>query len=131
MKDYREFGQLSVFHLEESYILDIVARPGSLACDVDLALFPEHREYTSPAPGERHCYKRGWMRFSSVSELHWVDQGWPPAVDASGESDYGTIDSMKIDGDRYVMAGDFGEIRVIAQAVVIQLRDLGVAEPVD
>ncbi|MEO3762947.1 hypothetical protein [Streptomyces sp. B8F3] len=71
------------------------------------------------------------MRFSSVSELHWVDQGWPPAVDASGESDYGAIDSMKIDGDRYVMAGDFGEICVIAQAVMIQLRDLGVAEPVD
>jgi len=123
VNDYREVGQLAVYHLEESYILDIQARPGFLACEVDLALNVDHPLHRPPPPEERHCYRRGRLEFSQVQDLHWVDQGTPPAKDATGEVDYGSIDSLEVEGQLYVMTGDFGRISVTASNLSIRLHD--------
>ena len=47
-----------------------------------------------------------------VTALRWDGQGGRPAVDASGELDYGSIDTFAHDGDLYTLAGDFGRIEV-------------------
>jgi hypothetical protein len=123
VNDYREVSGLAVYHLEESYVLDIEARPGFLASEMDLALNVDHPRYRPAAPGERHCYRRGRLEFSQVVDLHWVDQGTPPAKDATGELDYGSIDSFEVDGDLYVVTGDFGRISVTASALSIRVYD--------
>ncbi|GAA3885876.1 hypothetical protein ACFYWH_42200 [Streptomyces sp. NPDC003737] len=123
MNDYREVSRLAVYHLEESYVLDIQARPGSLALEMDLALNVDHPQHKPALPGERHCYRRGTLQFSQVVDLHWVDQGTPPAKDATGELDYGTVDSLEVEGNLYVMTGDFGRISVTASDLSIRLHD--------
>lgn len=70
-----------------------------------------------PAPGEQYCYRRGEVTFQGVSELEWRRQGQPPARDATGEEDYGGIDSFVRDEDGYRFSGDFGDLRVKAQSV--------------
>jgi hypothetical protein len=42
---------------------------------------------------------------------------------ATGEPDYGTIDSLEMEGNLYVMAGDFGRISVSASDLLIRLHD--------
>ncbi|MEU5596570.1 hypothetical protein [Streptomyces sp. NPDC020298] len=123
MNDYRKVSWLAVYHLEESYVLDIQASPGLLAVEADLALHVDHPQHRPALPGERHCYLRGTLQFSQVVDLHWVDQGAPPAKDASGELDYGTVDSLEVDGDLYIMTGDFGRISVTASKLSIRLHD--------
>lgn len=123
VNDYREVSRLAVYHLEESYILDIQAHPGLLACEMDLALHIDHPLHSPHSPEERHCYRRGRLEFSQVSDLHWVDQGTPPARDATGELDYGSIDSLEMEGNLYVMTGDFGRISVTASDLSIRLHD--------
>jgi hypothetical protein len=109
--------------LEESYVLDIQARPGLVTLEMDLALHVDHPRHRPASPGERHCYLRGTMRFLHVEELHWVDQGTPPAKDATGELDYGTVDSLVVEGNLYVLTGDFGRISVTASDLSIRLPD--------
>ncbi|MFD5079376.1 hypothetical protein [Streptomyces sp. NPDC058371] len=123
MNYYREVSWLAIYYLEESYVLDIEARPGFLAAEMDLALNVGHPLHKPAASGERHCYRRGRLEFSQVVDLHWVGQGTPPAKDATGELDYGSIDSFEVDGDLYVMTGDFGRISVTASALSIRLHD--------
>lgn len=50
-----------------------------------------------------------------------VTVGGPPASDASGEIDFGTLDVMQVDGDAYTLSGDFGEIRVVSAPPTLSL----------
>jgi hypothetical protein len=50
-----------------------------------------------------------------VSSLRWERQGSVPAVDATGEQDYGSFDFLTVTDDAYTVEGDFGRI-VLASA---------------
>ncbi|AZP23510.1 hypothetical protein EJC51_31045 [Streptomyces aquilus] len=99
-------------YLEDSFVLGVTATPGRLCLDVDLVLTAHHPAYRPPAPGEQNCYIRARIEFPHVRSLTWTDQGTPPAVDASGEADYGGIDALFWDGSAFHLEGDWGSIDV-------------------
>jgi hypothetical protein len=123
MKSYAEVDEFSSYYLEDSYVLGIVATPGHLAIELDVVLTPSHPEYSEDHPGEQHCYRRGRLAFSGVTCLLWEDQGLPSAEDATGEMDYGGIDSWSVqDGNRHVLVGDFGRISIISNRAELSLK---------
>lgn len=121
MIDYRQIDDLRACYLEDSWVLDVIAQPGTLAISLDVVLLPGHPEYQAPLAGERYCYRRGEIKFEGVSVLHWDGQGLPPARDASGEFDYGGIDSFGVDHGVYHIVGNFGEISVWAESLRMKL----------
>jgi len=123
MRSYTELRQLRFLYLEDSYVLDVVAEPGTLVLKVDLVFTEDHPDYRPPAPGDRYAYTRGELKFSGVSRLTWSGQGAQPAVDASGERDYGCVDSLEFEGSRYRIEGDFGIIDLEAELVMIEMSD--------
>ncbi|WP_157968698.1 hypothetical protein [Streptomyces geranii] len=109
--DYRSFPGFENVSLEDSYVLDIVVRPGVLTLELDLLLLPGHLGYLPPLPGERACFRGARVVFSSVCDLHWAGLGViRPAVDASGSADFGSVDSLSSLDDGYKILGDWGEI---------------------
>lgn len=118
MTAYWEIAGLEDVYLEDSWVIDIVSRPGMLWLEIDLVLRESHPLFMAPKPGEQHCYKRGRLIFRKVTELHWTDQGRPPALGPAGERDYGSVDEMTIDGNRFRATGDFGTMDFIAGSVV-------------
>lgn len=78
--------EFATYVLEESFVLDVVARPGSVMFRLEVVLTPEHPAYEAPEPGIYLCYRPGSLRFEGVTALEWVAQGAAPATDASGES---------------------------------------------
>ena len=70
-------------------------KPGELTFDVEFVLTKAHPAYAPPPPSERECFRRGTLRVVSVERLLWEGQGVRPAVDASGELDFGHIDSFE------------------------------------
>jgi hypothetical protein len=119
--EYTDFPGFEHLVLEESYILEIVASPGRLVVRLDAVLTREHSEYTPPPPSERECFRVATIEFFGVSSLWWSEQGRPPAIDATGGIDYGTVDSFDRRGDTYSVDGDFGRIKVEARAVGVTL----------
>lgn len=91
-------------------MLDVQARPRKLTIRREIVLRETHPAYSEPAPGQQYCYRRGDIVFARVTELRWTGQGRPPGIDASGEIDYGSIDVLDVEGSRYHLVGDFGEI---------------------
>ncbi|MCX5192088.1 hypothetical protein ACFV8Z_08230 [Streptomyces sp. NPDC059837] len=103
--------------LEDSYVLDIAVHPGVLALKLDLLLLPAHPEYRSPLPGERACFRPATVVFSNVRDLHWTGQSViKPGIDASGSTDFGSVDSLTRLDDSYKILGDWGEINLRADA---------------
>jgi len=121
MTDYSQIDSLHLFYLEDSWVLDIVAMPGTLIMTLDVVLLPEHPDYDAPLAGESYCYRRGELKFEGVTSLHWTGQGLPPAKDASGDCDYGGVDSLALDQGVYRIGGNFGEIVVYAESIQMQL----------
>lgn len=123
MRPYVELPGLVEFVLEESYVLGVTAEPGRLTFEVDFALTPHHPAYAAPLPHETDCFRRGTLRFSQVSRLTWQDGGAiQPAVDATGESDFGHFDVFEWDDSRYVLTGDWGRVEVTADEFEVTLR---------
>jgi len=117
MQPYTDLAELAGVFLEESYVLDIEARPGRVKFDLDFVLTPEHPNYTAPAVGEQFCFRRGSLEFEGVRRLIWSDQGAPPARDATGEIDFGNIDSLTFDEVGFVLEGSWGRMELRAASV--------------
>ena len=115
MSDYWSIPGFEGLYLEDSWVLDITARPGVLEFVADLVLRESHPRYEAPKAGEQYCHRRGVLRFEGVSSLRWEGQGSVPAIDATGEQDYGSVDALRVADDAYTVEGDFGRI-VVASA---------------
>ncbi len=68
MTPYWRLGGLEDVYLEDSWVLDIVARPGTVRFDMDFVLRESHGSYHAPTPGEQYCYKRGRLLFFDVKQ---------------------------------------------------------------
>ncbi|MDI9831348.1 hypothetical protein [Streptomyces sp. KAU_LT] len=102
--------------LEESYVLEIQATPGRLSITLDLMIGWAHPAHRDPLAGEVACFRKAVIEFSAVRELTWSRQGVVrPAVDASGERDWGGIDELRQLGAVHHLEGDWGAIEVVCQ----------------
>jgi len=123
MRPYVELPGFEELVLEESYVLGIEAVPGAVTFAVDFVLTPGHPAYAPPPEDENESYRRGTMRFTGVKRLEWSGQGAPPATDATGEADYGHIDDLQWDDNRFELEGDWGRMVLEAERVTPSLDD--------
>lgn len=109
---YWELSGLEHIYLEDSWVLQIPATPAMVRVDCDFVLTEDHADYRPPRAGEMYCYTRGALIFHNVVDLVWKQQGVPPAGDATGELDFGGIDSLTFAEGDFSFEGDFGTIRL-------------------
>lgn len=103
--------------LSESYVLRWLSDGRAVVFDLDIALFPEHPRYSSPLPEEWTCYRAGQLIFNDCTSVIGLKEmtSVTPAVDASGEVDYGHIDTFEIvNQSSYALAGEFGHVLICA-----------------
>jgi hypothetical protein len=122
-RPYTEVPGLREIVLEESFVLASTAGPGVLRLDLDALLTDRHEAYGPPRPGEWGCFVRAVLRFDGVKSLTWDEQGGRPAVDATGEIDYGHVDAMTWRGRRFELEGEWGTIVVVANVPSVTMAD--------
>jgi len=102
--------------LEDSWVLGVFESRSSLTFDLEAALTEAHPEWAPPKSGEQHCYRRISLTFPHVRHIAWLAPASQPATDASGEQDWGHIDTFTIADDSYELTGDWGHVRLTAGA---------------
>ena len=117
--DYSSLPGLGAVVLEDSYVLGIEAGPGSLVFRLDLRLTPDHPLHRPPLPHEWACFRHAVLSFPAVRSLVWSDQGTPPARDATGEIDFGSVDTFTRVGSVSCLTGDWGRIEVTSAATPV------------
>lgn len=118
---YLSLPSLSVFVLEESWVLDVLIQPSAVTVDLDLCYARDHPELRAPRAGEYARFRRGRILFGGVTNVSWQAMGQQPATDASGEKDWGHIDSFVWAATSYKFEGDFGQISLQAATLGVEL----------
>jgi hypothetical protein len=108
----RAFGDLREVYLEDSWVLELTSADRSVRFVLDAVLTPNHRGYRRPEPGEHYCYRRAILAVISEQPINFEPSKTPAARDATGELDYGNIDSfVPVDWDghpAWQLSGDWG-----------------------
>lgn len=115
----------SRFHglwLEESFHLEIRQTGDTISLGFEFYLTEDHPLWSEPKPDEWGCYKKGWLIFSSVTSFALNPTNNRPSSDATGEMDFGNVDTFKIAGNNYMIMTDWGTIDLVADAVKVELE---------
>lgn len=100
---------LSNVYLEDSYALSILEKNDSLILELDAVLTETHPSYSPPKDGETYCYRRASLVFSKIKLIEWKSKSFVQCTDASGEFDYGNIDTFSLRrADCWSLSGDWG-----------------------
>lgn len=116
--DYRDFPGFKFFYLEDSFVLSITVSDCVLFY-VDAVLLRGHPNYTSPKPGEFHCYSKQIITFASVKRKQWLTELMIPREDLDGSIDYGNIDSFFERDGVYLLEGEWGALSIVSDRPVI------------
>ena len=122
MRPYNELKDLEQVHLEDSFVLGATILPGTVELRLDVALRNEHPDYRQPRSGESSCFRRGILRFSDVQHVHWGMPTTRPAIDATGEADYGGVDSYLFDDHLHHIRGEIGELAIACAPTAVSLE---------
>ena len=98
MPGYAQIAGLENVYLEDSWVLGVHESDGGLSFDLEAVLTEGHPQWNQPKPGEVYCYRRLALIFPSVRGVEWIERGTRPATDATGEQDWGHIDTFVGDG---------------------------------
>lgn len=109
MQYFEAFDDLRGVYLEESWVLAISQDDASVTFEVEAVLTPDHARYASPGPGEQYCCAAGRLTVSSPS-LALTLSGSAPAIDASGSTDLGNIDTFAQAGGSWHLEGEWGRL---------------------
>jgi len=118
------FDALAGTYLEDSWVLDVQASERECTFRLDVVLTPEHPNYQHPRPGEQYCYARALLRVDSHVAVAFQRGTGPPAIDATGELDWGNIDTFDpVDWegrDAWQLTGSWGELLAVEPEVSIE-----------
>lgn len=119
MARYEEQPQLAGYVLEESWVLAVDEADGNVSFTLEAALAQEHPQYRPTRDGEVNSYERVRLIFVSPRDIVWLSRGSSPATDASGEPDWGHIDTYTYDGAVHELSGDWGAVRITGTAPTV------------
>jgi hypothetical protein len=122
MASYEALRGLEHLYLEDSWVLGVYESDKSITFDLDAVLTEQHPDWHPPQPGEQYAYSRLALVFPGIRRIEWLDRGGPPAVDASGEHDWGNIDSFLLDNGVYELEGGWGHVRLESEAPQVHER---------
>jgi hypothetical protein len=109
---YFELPGLDQVYLEDSFVLDVLVTPGAVKVFLDVVLREGHPEYVEPVEGEQYCFRKGVLHFHDVTAVQWRLPEGRPAIDASGETDYGGLDEFVVEGPTRRLSGEIGELLI-------------------
>ena len=117
MSSYYDWEGFADIYLEDSFVLGICESPNDITFFIEAVLTENHPSYTPPASDEQYCYRKGKIVFQGLKYVKWINRKKAPFTDSSGDEDYGNIDFFELSNDRYILAGDWGELEITSSPV--------------
>lgn len=100
--------------LNDSFVLGWTQDDGRLAFYIEASIWPASKYYSTPKEGEYTCYRKAVIEFVGFIEII----GLRPieltlsSTDPDGSKDYGTVDSLVVSENGFILTGDFGDISI-------------------
>jgi hypothetical protein len=125
MRTWLEIPALEAIDLTNSYVLSWNQSQNAVRFIMDFVLTQDHPLYTLPQDDEWACFRSGELVFSGatrITGLYSMDDV-KPAIGATGEKDYGCIDSLvEIGAGQYEVEGEFGTVSIKSEEPRVLIR---------
>ncbi|WP_144445624.1 hypothetical protein [Inquilinus limosus] len=125
-RSYDSLPGFEHLYLEDSFVLGLIEGEQDLQFSMEFVLTRDHPDYHPPHKNERHCYRSGYILFEGIKSKQWLRRVFKPFHDPSGQKDYGNIDAFLCGSSGYFLEGDWGELRIEADAVCARLDPMRV-----
>jgi hypothetical protein len=111
---YEKLPGLDHVRLEDSFVIDFVEERSRIAFVLQIMLLPGHALYAQPMFGVRACYGHGILEIREVREVRWRARVLRAFADKDGRVDYGNIDALTFDPERWAshLEGEWGVVDV-------------------
>lgn len=116
MQPYHELAGFENVYLEDSWVLAVTEDGDEFRLRLDVVLTEQHPRWAPPKPNEVYSYAPASLVFVKPQTVEWTRPAGRPSTDATGETDWGNIDSFMWDGSRYELEGDWGAVTVEGDA---------------
>jgi hypothetical protein len=102
--------------ITDTFVLGWHREADRLVFVVEASLWPGHPEYEPPRPSEWTCYKPAHLVFEGVQSVSGLPEiaSVPRGTDSDGSHDFGSLSELAVTPGGFVIAGDFGLVRVRA-----------------
>ncbi len=122
--DWTESEKFRGIDLNDSFVLGWSHEGKSVMFELEASIWPESNHYLPPKPNEYTCYRRATLSFENVSECTGLlsMNSAPKSTDATGEVDFGNIDSLQILSNGFSIEGDFGAVNIIGDKLEFEVH---------
>ncbi|MGH1451356.1 MAG: hypothetical protein ACRBBM_18280 [Pseudomonadaceae bacterium] len=112
--DWREIDLFRGIDLNDSFVLGWHYEGDRLVFNLEVSVWPESKYYYAPKDGEYTCYRKGNLIFEGVKSVRGLLSMAEAnrSTDATGECDYGNIDTLLIQSESAQIIGDFGSVEI-------------------
>lgn len=111
---YSAIPALANVYLEDSYVMAMSETDMGLLVEMVFVLRKGHPLYVEPGPEAYYCYHGGSIIFDHPTQIQWLDKKMKKFTDEDGNTDYGTLHSLNVDGNTYALHGEFGRVTITA-----------------
>lgn len=123
--NYTEFeGGFHQVVLEESFVLNLKTTMSFVDFQMNFAVNEQYPLPTEPDEGMEYAYRRGRIFFPNMEQVRWESRIQPYIDPATGSVDYGAIDYFYKEGNRYFLAGYWGEIEIECGPPILEIDEL-------
>ena len=118
---YHEMSGFEEVYFEDSFVLGVCLTLETIEINMDLVLRENHRLYDKPDSNEQHCYIKAKLSFNNVGKFSFVKSS-AGYQDATGETDFGNIDTFEYEKGVYRLVGDWGELEVSSSPPTLEIN---------
>jgi hypothetical protein len=110
---YDAIPDLTDVYLEDSYVMAISETDIGLMVEMVFVLRKGHPLYIEPAKDAYYCYHGGSIIFDHPAQIQWIEKKMKKFTDENGNTDYGTLHSLNVEGGTHALHGEFGRVNII------------------
>jgi len=111
--------------LNDSFVLAWSSTGNELDITLEASIWPESEYYEKPKNNEYTCYKPAKLRIrniKNISGLRSMEQVMS-STDATGEKDYGNIESLEKSDQGFSLEGDFGSVAITGGEISFEINE--------
>ena len=123
--NWKEMEIFKGIDLNDTFVLSWNSAGNELNFALEASIWPESEFYEKPKKEEYTCYKPARLRFKNIKNIHGLlsmDEA-VPSTDASGEKDYGNIESLVKTDDGFSLEGDFGSVTISCGEMSFEIKE--------
>ena len=119
MESWKDLEAFENIDLQDSFVIGWKNSDETFFIDMEVSIWPGHKDYEKPKKDEYTCYKKGRLIFRSpqnVKGLLNINDVTPNKVLPEEIPDYDTVDDLEIGDTEFHLVGAFGDVTLSAKS---------------